>query len=195
MEETALNVRIVESVFIAAFPVILMIGLISTRLAFRRRNIDMEGAPPIDPRLLYPSKVAMLVPWAAMFLQSCGVNISLSGVPRPLGLLALSLWALGFLLAIAGRFGLGSSFRVGCPKEETVLKTGGIFRLSRNPIYLGLNLTFLASALYTLNPVVLLVGAASAAVHHRIILAEEECLRRMFGAAYDEYCLSVRRYL
>ncbi len=96
---------------------------------------------------------------------------------------------------MAGRFGLGSSFRVGCAKEKTVLRTGGIFRFSRNPIYLGLNTTFLASALYTLNPVVILVGVGLAVVHHRIILAEEECLRRMFGQEYEEYCGRVGRYI
>jgi protein-S-isoprenylcysteine O-methyltransferase Ste14 len=174
---------------------VLFIGLISTQVSLQRRNIDIEGAPPIEPRLLYPSKLAMIIPWAVMFLQGCGVDLSLSGVPRPLQWFSLFLWGLGFTLAMAGRFGLGSSFRVGCAKEKTVLRTGGIYRFSRNPIYLGLNSTFLASALYTLNPVVFLVGAASSVIHHRIILAEEECLRRMFGREYEEYCGRVGRYI
>jgi protein-S-isoprenylcysteine O-methyltransferase Ste14 len=182
-------------VFVAAFPVALLIGLISAKVALQRRKIDLEGAPPIDPRLLYPSKAAMLIPWGSMFLQSCGVDLSLSGVPRALQGFSLFLWGLGFSLAVSGRFWLGSSFRVGCAKEKTVLKTGGIFRFSRNPIYLGLNATFLASTLYTLNPIVFLVGAAVAVVHHRIILAEEECLRRMFDGEYEEYCRRVGRYI
>ncbi len=190
-----MNARLFEPVFIAAFPVVFLAGLISTRVALRRQKIDMEGAPPIDPRLLYPSKAAMLVPWGAMFLQSCGVGLSFFAVPRPLVWLSLFLWAAGFSLAMAGRFGLGCSFRVGCAKEKTVLKTGGIFRFSRNPIYLGLNTTFLASALYTLNPVVLLTGVGLAVVHHRIILAEEECLRGMFGKEYEDYCGRIGRYL
>jgi len=190
-----MNVRILEPVFIAAFPLIFFAGLVATKLALKRQDIDMEGAPPIDPRLLYPSKVAMLIPWAAMFLQSCGVNLSLSGVPRALQWLALFLWGLGFFLAMAGRFDLGRSFRVGCAKEKTVLKRGGLFSRSRNPIYLGLNTTFLAATLYTLNPVIFLVGAASAVIHHRIVLAEEECLRRMFGEANEDYCRRVNRYI
>jgi protein-S-isoprenylcysteine O-methyltransferase Ste14 len=191
----AMYARLFEPAFIAAFPLALFIGLISTQVSLQRRNIDMEGAPPIDPRLLYPSKLAMIIPWAAMFLQGCGVDLSLSGVPRPLQWSSLFFWSLGFALAMAGRFGLGSSFRVGCAKEKTVLKTGGIYRFSRNPIYLGLNTTFLASALYTLNPVVLLTGVGLAVVHHRIILAEEECLRRMFGREYEDYCGRIGRYL
>ncbi len=109
--------------------------------------------------------------------------------------ISLGLWVSGWGLLFAGRFGLGSSFRVGCPEEETKLRTGGIFRFSRNPMYLGLDATLLAAALYTLNPLILLVGAGIAAVHHRIILAEEECLRKMFGREYEAYCGRVGRYL
>jgi protein-S-isoprenylcysteine O-methyltransferase Ste14 len=190
-----MTARVFEPVFVAVFPLLFVVGLISTGVALRRQRIGMEGAPPIDQRLLYPSKVAMLIPWAAMILQSCGVDLALSAVPRTLEWFSFALWALGFSLAMAGRFGLGSSFRVGCAKEKTVLRTGGVFRFSRNPIYVGLNTTFLASALYTLNPIVLLVGAGLTVIHHRIILAEEECLRRMFGNDYEEYCLRVGRYL
>ncbi|OGD23003.1 MAG: hypothetical protein A2W03_04480 [Candidatus Aminicenantes bacterium RBG_16_63_16] len=184
-----------EPVFVEAFPVLFLTGLISARLAFRRRKIDMEGAPPIDKRLFFPSKVVMLIPWAAMILQGFGVNLSWASVPRALQWLSIFLWALGFSLATAGRFGLGSSFRVGCAEEKTILRTGGIFRISRNPIYIGLNSTFLASALYTLNPIVLLVGAGLVVLHHRIIQAEEECLRRMFGKEYEGYCRRVGRYV
>ena len=190
-----MNASVFVPVFVAAFPALFMVILVAGEAALRRQKIDMQGAPSIDKRLFYLSKLAMVVPWAAMFLQSLGVSLSLSAVPQTLKWTSLALWAAGFSLAIVGRFGLGSSFRVGCAKEETALRTDGIFRISRNPIYVGLNATLLASTLYTLNPVVLLVGAGVSAVHHRIILAEEACLRRMFGQAYEDYCLRVGRYV
>jgi len=184
-----------EPVFVAAFLVVFLGGLVAGGAAMRRRKIDMQGAPPIDKNLFHLSKLAMLIPWVAMVLQSFGVGLSWAVVPQALKWISLVLWAAGFSLAMAGRFGLGSSFRVGCAKEKTILRTDGLYRLSRNPIYIGLNATLLGSALYTLNPLVLLVGAGVAAVHHRIILAEEECLRRVFGQAYEDYCLRVGRYL
>jgi protein-S-isoprenylcysteine O-methyltransferase Ste14 len=190
-----LTASLFEPVFVAAFPGLFLVILVAGEAALRRRKIDMQGAPPIDKNLFYLSKLAMVIPWAAMFLQSLGVRLSLSAVPQALKWISLALWASGFSLAMAGRFGLGSSFRVGCAKEKTILRTDGIFRLSRNPIYVGLNATLLASALYTLNPVVLVVGVAVSAVHHRIILAEEACLRRTFGEEYEEYCRRVGRYI
>ena len=85
--------------------------------------------------------------------------------------------------------------RIGRPKESTRLRVDGLFRVSRNPMYLGVYSTLLASVLYTLNPVLLLFGAFIVAVHHRIILAEETHLRNAFGKEYAEYCCRVRRYL
>ena len=54
-------------------------------------------------------------------------------------------------------------------------------RISRNPMYLGVYATVLASVLYTMNPLVLIVGAVVVYVHHTIVQAEEEHMRTAFG--------------
>ena len=90
---------------------------------------------------------------------------------------------------------MGNSFRIGSPKENTKLKVNGLFRFSRNPMYLGVYTTILASIVYTLNPILLVVGIFVIAVHHRIVLAEEQYLLQAFGEEYKEYCAHVRRYI
>jgi protein-S-isoprenylcysteine O-methyltransferase Ste14 len=55
--------------------------------------------------------------------------------------------------------------------------------------------TLLAPVFYTLNPIVLGIGAFIIAVHHRIVLAEEQHLQKVFGPEYAEYCRRVRRYV
>ncbi len=62
-------------------------------------------------------------------------------------------------------------------------------------MYVGVYETLLASVLYTLNPIILFIGIFAVAVHHRIILAEEQHLRKVFGEEYMDYCSRVRRYL
>jgi protein-S-isoprenylcysteine O-methyltransferase Ste14 len=62
-------------------------------------------------------------------------------------------------------------------------------------MYLGVYATLLASVLYTLNPILLFVGLFVAAVHHKIVLAEERYLQKEFCGAYGDYCKRVRRYL
>ena len=185
----------VESIVVTVLPVLFLIVLFGGGALLRRRNIDMDGEPPIDRRLFYLSKYTILVLWGAMVVQSWGVRLFLVRAPGWLRWISLLLWAGGFLLLFIGRLGLADSFRIGSPKESTHLKTGGLFQLSRNPMYLGAYATLLAVVLYTLNPLVLLAGVFVVAVHHRIILAEEQHLQKAFGEEYANYCRRVRRYL
>lgn len=90
---------------------------------------------------------------------------------------------------------MGGSFRLGTPKEHTTLKVKGLFRLSRNPMYVGMYATMVASALYTLNPLVILLGAFVIAIHHSIVLAEEKHMQMVFGQEYVDYRNRVRRYI
>jgi protein-S-isoprenylcysteine O-methyltransferase Ste14 len=186
---------VTESLVVTAFPVLFLIVLFGGGELFRRRAIDMDGDPPINRTLFYISKYSIVILWGAMVLHSWGIHLSFTKVPQPLKWTSLCLWVLGFGLLFTGRFGLGESFRIGSPKGKTHLQVNGLFIFSRNPMYLGVYATLLASVLYTLNPVLLLLGVFIIAVHHLIVLAEEQYLRNVFGEAYNAYCRRVRRYL
>jgi protein-S-isoprenylcysteine O-methyltransferase Ste14 len=185
----------IESLVITLLPVFFMSVLIGSGVLFRRRNVDMDGSAPINKVLFLTSKYFIALLWAAMVVQGWGVHLFFFNSPDVLKMIALVIWTLGFLLLFTGRFGLGSSFRIGAPKERTGLKTVGLFRMSRNPMYLGVYSTIIAVVLYTLNPLALLIVIYVIAVHHQIILAEEAHLRTVFGEEYDEYARQVRRYL
>jgi protein-S-isoprenylcysteine O-methyltransferase Ste14 len=62
-------------------------------------------------------------------------------------------------------------------------------------MYVGGFLTCLATSAWTANPVIFVLSAAAAIVHHRIVLAEEKYLAVEFGDAWTEYASKVRRYL
>jgi protein-S-isoprenylcysteine O-methyltransferase Ste14 len=185
----------IEALIVTALAVAFLVVLFAGGERFRRRQINMDGDAPIDKTLFYGSKYLILVLWAAMILDSWGINLSFFTVPPPLRTIALCLWVMGFILLLTGRFTLGSSFRIGRPKESTSLRVNGLFRISRNPMYLGMYSTLLAAAVYTLNPVLFLLAAFIIAVHHRIVIAEETHLRATFGNVYEAYSRRVRRYL
>lgn len=161
----------------------------------RRRSIDMDGTAPIAKPAYATSKYLILVVWAVVVAQTWGLRLSLLTVPEAVSHVAVGVWLAGFGLLLTGRLGLGDSFRIGSAKEATRLRTGGLFGISRNPMYVGVYSTLLAAVLYTLNPVVLAVAVFIIAVHHRIVLAEEVHLRGVFGQEYVDYCGRVRRYL
>jgi protein-S-isoprenylcysteine O-methyltransferase Ste14 len=181
--------------FVTLLPVLFLAGLIQRAMAFRRRHIDMDGDPPIPKALFVSSKYAIVLVWGAMAIQSWGVNLSFLDVPSPAKAASLGLWILGFALLFAGRSLLGDSFRIGSPRESTRLKQTGLYRFSRNPMYVGVYATLCAAVVRTFNPVLLLVAVYVIAVHHRIVLGEEEQLRRALGEEYRTYCSRVRRYV
>jgi protein-S-isoprenylcysteine O-methyltransferase Ste14 len=185
----------IESILVTLLPVGFLIVLFGGGALFLRRKIEQDGEAPINRTLFYTSKYSVVVLWGAMVVQSWGINISLIEIPRIVQLIALVFWIFGFTFLYLGRFTMGDSFRLGTPKEATGLKINGLFRLSRNPMYVGMYATIVASVLYTLNPVVIVLGAFVITVHHSIILAEERHMHDIFGQEYAEYCSRVRRYL
>lgn len=185
----------IEPILITVFLLLFAVLFIRTSIAFRRRHIDMDGVPPIPRKIFYLSKYAIMLLWAATAAQSWGIPLSLVPVPDVIRWAACAVWAAGFAALLLGLLRLGQSLRVGSPKEATTLRTDGIYRVSRNPMYVGVYLTLLAATLYTLNPIVLAIAVFIVAVHHRIVLAEERFLEAAFGPAYQDYCRRVRRYL
>jgi len=185
----------IEAFVVTLFPVIFLILLFGGGVLFRRKNIDQDGEAPIHRWLFYVSKYSILILWGAMVLQSWGIGISVIEIPALIRWIALFSWFFGFTLLFLGRFELGSSFRLGTSKESTNLRVDGLYRFSRNPMYLGVYATILASVLYTLNPLVAVLGAFVIAVHHQITLAEEKYMLKVFGQEYVDYCHRVRRYI
>jgi protein-S-isoprenylcysteine O-methyltransferase Ste14 len=186
---------VLRACVVTAFPVIFLIILFGGGSLFRRRNIDMDGEPPINRTIFLSSKYLIVIVWLAMVLHNWGINLSLFNPPSFAKPLSLVLWVVGFSLLFIGRFSMGSSFRIGSPKESTGLKVNGLFRFSRNPMYLGVFTTLLASVLSAFNPLMLLVVIFIIAAHHKIVLAEEKYLQKAFGEEYQSYCSRVGRYL
>ena len=104
---------------------------------------------------------------------------------------------MGLLLLVAAN---GLFVRAGTEvipfRPVSSLVTGGVYRLSRNPMYLGMALVLLGCALT--------VGALSALaippvfvvmVQVRFIHHEERMLQGLFPEEYPAYCARVRRWL
>ncbi|MDD5712684.1 MAG: methyltransferase, partial [Smithellaceae bacterium] len=71
----------------------------------------------------------------------------------------------------------------------------GVYRFSRNPLYLGVFLLIVASVLYAPHPVNILCGVMAIGIHHLIVTREESYLINQYGETYLSYMKRVRRYL
>ena len=144
-----------------------------------------------------PPAVAVLLGAAMWFVSDSGPSIELPWVAR---LLALVLGGLsGTALALAGDLAFRRArttinpFR---PQNTSSLVTSGVYRVTRNPMYLGLLVAlfgwcvFLGSAFGLLGPV-----AFVAYITRFQIIPEERVLLAKFGSAYSEYLQNVRRWV
>jgi len=76
------------------------------------------------------------------------------------------------------------------------LVTEGLFRHTRNPLYVGKFLMVLGAGIAANRwPPLLGITIAYTFMYHCVVLAEEAYLRQKFGAAFDQYCARVPRWL
>lgn len=82
------------------------------------------------------------------------------------------------------------------PSAASSLVTGGVFRFTRNPMYLSLLLYLLAWAAYLSNWLALLfVPVFVLYINELQIKPEERALSALFGAEYASYKARVRRWV
>jgi protein-S-isoprenylcysteine O-methyltransferase Ste14 len=109
----------------------------------------------------------------------------------------VAVMAIGIVVTSAAQIGMGQSWRVGVrPGERTELVTTGIFGIVRNPIFSGVVLSGIGSAV--LVPRAAMVAAALAAligVEIQVRCVEEPHLRKLHGTDYNDYTRRVGRFL
>ena len=88
----------------------------------------------------------------------------------------------------------GTNFRT--DKPSTAVISDGVYRYTRNPLYIGLSLIYAGIAL-ALNSVwvLALLVPILAVIRYGVIAREEHYLERKFGEEYLRYKRSVRRWL
>lgn len=100
----------------------------------------------------------------------------------------------------ASRIGAGvvllvaSTVQFARPSASGLLEVG-VYRISRNPMYVAYFLYFLGCALLTQSPALLVLVLVFQAAAHLIIKAEERGCEAEFGEEYRAYRRRVRRYL
>ena len=148
-----------------------------------------------------------LVKWIELILKVATWLVPLAEVVSIfLGTTAFPLWTrcagagLGVLGVAAFVCAVGSmrdSWRAGVPEQdETELVTSGIYRISRNPAFLGFDLVYLGILLMFFNWFLFDVSVfAMVMLHLQIVNVEEDFLLERFGEDYLRYRREVRRYL
>jgi protein-S-isoprenylcysteine O-methyltransferase Ste14 len=146
----------------------------------------------------------VFVPPPLLFLVALGAGILVDGnvldwrhVTHPAQLSGVAVGAAGFVLILVS-LGLFRRFKTRPEPWEasTTLIRSGIYRFSRNPMYLGMALFSAGIAIFfeSIAAVGLLVLVVIA-IDRLVIAREERYLSRRFGPEYETYRAEVRRWL
>ena len=135
----------------------------------------------------------------------CFLLVPLIGRPTMMGGPALDrrLTGLGMLVALLGQLvrlmTIGYEYIERGGREGKVyasrLVQGGVYALTRNPMYVGNALIAVGMTMVAGAPLIYLVTLPFFLfVYQAIVAAEEVYLRGHFGTAYDQYCAAVNRW-
>lgn len=158
----------------------------------------MSGHHYNHPLALRVPPVALVVIVAAAMAAVAYLVPAASTVPvSPVvaGILALA----GALVALSGVVAFRrqrTTVNPLAPEQSTSLVVRGIYRYTRNPMYLGFLLVLVGWCAYLANwaAALLLPGFIMYMTRFQI-QPEERALRSRFGPEFDAYCRSVRRWL
>lgn len=120
----------------------------------------------------------------------CGSNL----IQKIFGLYFAILGDIVFAIAIIA---MRDSWRAGLADEDDKgreLVTGGIYKYSRNPAFLGFDLVYIGILIMYFNVVLLLVTIWAVVMMHLQILNEEVFLEKVYGEQYLEYKNKTSRY-
>jgi protein-S-isoprenylcysteine O-methyltransferase Ste14 len=151
-------------------------------------SLELKVPPPV---------VALLLGLLMWLVSSLVAAVDVS-VGYRIGV-ALVVASLGVVVGLAGIVSFvraKTTINPTKPSATSSLVTNGVFRFTRNPMYLGLLLCLLAWAVYLSNWLALLFVPAFVVYINRFqIEAEERALSALFGLEYASYKGRVRRWL
>ncbi len=122
-------------------------------------------------------------------------DIELLAAP-PVQLFGWTLLIASFVLVGIAQIQMGASWRIGIDTQRnTGLVSGGLFSLSRNPIFLGMRISLLGLLFVRPNGLTLALLATADLLMQMQVRQEEEFLLQRHGATYIDYCERTPRWI
>ena len=111
-------------------------------------------------------------------------------------IIGVAILLVGLIPFVLAFLNFGTSWRIGIDRQTPgALVTGGIFGITRNPIYVGFILFFFGIFFLNATWFFLIFALLAIIAIHFQILREEEFLKQQYGQSYEEYRRRAARYL
>lgn len=188
-------------IIIALF-ILIYVRIIITGIIFKTKGLDFKGQTPVKPLIFKLGKISSFIVWitpifAAIYPEKL---FSIPGIlikfPSIISWFVIILMTIGVIFFYFSFSILGNNNKFGLPQNtEIELKTEGIYKISRNPMYFGFVLINIASVLYYPHIANIIFAIITTWIHHLILLSEESFLLNQFGKKYIIYKNKTRMYI
>lgn len=185
----------VHSYFVLIAFTVLFIVFAVQFIRLGNSGTEFMGNPTIEKLYFYSGKIAIFTTWALFIVKAISPRLGYIYLPSGLSWLAVGLLYLGVIIVSISFINLGKSLKIGLPDQNTTLQTRGIYRLSRNPLYVGVHLIAISSCIYFPDLINVSFTLYGIYIHHLIIKHEELFLAERFGENWLIYKTKVNRYI
>lgn len=142
--------------------------------------------------ILIPGMVVGLVPY---FIVRRGGAVAIELQATSFAAVAVIAAGAAILLWCVAQFAFEGQGTLAPIDPPTRLVQRGLYRYTRNPMYVGALLVLVGQVLlFRSRPLAVYAAAWFVVVNLFVMFYEEPALHRRFGAAYDEYCRRVPRW-
>lgn len=169
-----------------------------TKVLLQRRagiKTDQIGKGDKPTGVLIVESLMKIATYAVVMFEIVSIVWNFGGKIGVWRFVGLGIAALGVAVFLAAMVTMRDSWRAGIPAtDKTALVTHGIYRVSRNPAFLGFDLMYLGLLLAFFHYLHLIFVLFAVIMLHLQILQEETFLCKAFGAPYADYRRRVGRY-
>lgn len=193
MAAWGIDMRILGSVVLAVFYAI----YIGKMMLQKRRGIqtDQIAKGNKKDKVFYVELFLKVATYSVVIVEVGSIFLVIPSLPKELITIGMLLSFVGDIVFAIAVITMKDSWRAGlAEKDETKMITNGIYKISRNPAFLGFDLVYIGILLMFFNWILFFFSLLAIVMLHIQILQEESYLERVFGAAYIDYKSRVCRY-
>lgn len=145
---------------------------------------------------LYIELIMKTATYLVVVAEVISILVVQTGLPVIVVIMGAILGMAGDIIFAVAVVTMRDSWRAGIAEEDSrEIITSGIYKISRNPAFLGFDCVYLGILLMFFNWILLFFSLFAAVMLHLQILQEETYLPAAFGEDYIKYKKRVCRYL
>lgn len=193
MAAWGIDMRILGSVVLVVFYAI----YIGKMMLQKRRGIqtDQIAKGNKKDKVFYVELFLKVATYSVVIVEVGSIFLVTPSLSKELITIGMLLSFVGDIVFAIAVITMKDSWRAGlAEKDETKMITNGIYKISRNPAFLGFDLVYIGILLMFFNWILFFFSLLAIVMLHIQILQEEPYLERVFGAAYIDYKSRVCRY-